>query len=306
MKRFIGVLSLCLLLSGCSASGISEVENGIILNDSAMSKSYANETYDLADYESPNTLTTADTDITSNQKLIRTVNFTVTVESSEKITEVLEELQQYMREAGGYVTYVSTDFSNGRDRGSLNIKVPYANVDNFLSIVSSSGMNVTSMNDSYEDVTLEYTDVESRLKAKEAARDQYMMLLEDATSMEDMISIQRALNEVIEDLEAMQSRKNRLDNRIDYTAISINVNCKTSTSQKSFSERFADMASELIYRSSEVFLMCIMFVVCLAIVILFILPESFFMIRFVKFALNFDTSKYPWNRKKRRKEEKEE
>ena len=56
-------------------------------------------------------------------------------------------------------------------------------------MVSEIG-NVTQKNESVEDVTLQYVDVESRKKALETEQERLMELLSSAENMEDLLAIE--------------------------------------------------------------------------------------------------------------------
>ena len=62
-------------------------------------------------------------------------------------------------------------------------------------MVSEIG-NVTQKNESVEDVTLQYVDVESRKKALETEQERLMELLSSAENMEDLLAIESKLSEV--------------------------------------------------------------------------------------------------------------
>lgn len=89
-------------------------------------------------------------------------------------------------------------------------------------MVSEIG-NVTQKNESVEDVTLQYVDVESRKKALETEQERLMELLSSAENMEDLLAIESKLSEVRYELENYGSQLRMLDNQIDYSTVNVDV-----------------------------------------------------------------------------------
>ena len=136
-----------------------------------------------------------------------------------------------------------------------------------ISSLQQMNCDVTGVQDNYDDVTLQYNDVEARLAVKEAARGRYLELLEEANNVEDILNIQRELNTVIEGIEAAQTRKNRLDNKIDYIEFTIDIDVRSSISKSKFITRMKETFSNLFYVCGEVFLWCITAVICAFIIV---------------------------------------
>jgi hypothetical protein len=59
-------------------------------------------------------------------------------------------------------------------------------------------------------VTTEYVDGKSRLEAKKAVRLRYLELLKAAKNMEDIIAVQKEINEIQEEIELVAGRINNL------------------------------------------------------------------------------------------------
>ena len=67
-------------------------------------------------------------------------------------------------------------YYNNTRYASYTIRIPTAELNQFVDVVSEIG-NVTQKNESVEDVTLQYVDVESRKKALETEQERLMELL---------------------------------------------------------------------------------------------------------------------------------
>lgn len=119
-------------------------------------------------------------------------------------------------------------------------------------MVSEIG-NVTQKNESVEDVTLQYVDVESRKKALETEQERLMELLSSAENMEDLLAIESKLSEVRYELENYGSQLRMLDNQIDYSTVNVDVDVDeveriTETGEKSFFAEIKDRFGDSLYQ----------------------------------------------------------
>jgi hypothetical protein len=82
---------------------------------------------------------------------------------------------------------------------------------------------VKSKNISVEDVTDRFYDLENRIKNKRILMERYQQYLEEAESVEDLLSIERALNEVITEIERLEGSYKQLSNLIAYSTLNIEL-----------------------------------------------------------------------------------
>ena len=99
------------------------------------------------------------------RKLIR--NITMQVET-EEFDKMISGINAKLSEAGGYIEQsdISGTSLNYRGEpvpryGNITARIPNDKLDRFVGAVSDSG-NVTNKSESTQDVTLQYSDVESR------------------------------------------------------------------------------------------------------------------------------------------------
>ena len=72
-----------------------------------------------------------------------------------------------------------------------------------------------------QDVTGEYTDVESRLKALEKTHAQLLDLLEKARTVEEALKVREALDRVAAELEVLKGRLRQLENMTTYSTLTL-------------------------------------------------------------------------------------
>jgi uncharacterized protein YhaN len=75
-----------------------------------------------------------------------------------------------------------------------------------------------------EDVTLQYVDMESHKKALVTEQERLLELLEQAQTVEDIITIEDRLSEVRYQIESMESQLRTYDNKIDYSTVYLTIN----------------------------------------------------------------------------------
>ena len=186
----------------------------------------------------------------TDRKLIRNVNLSL---QTKEFDTVLENMSQKVKDLGGYVQDSSvwgssSDYSSSRS-ASYTLRIPSDKLDEFIDVVETLG-NVTYKNESVDDVTLQYVDVESHKKALETEQERLLALLEQAESVEDIITIENRLSDVRYELENYESQIRLLDNQIDYSTVYVDiseVSRVTDTGKQGFFEEVASRFNDSIY-----------------------------------------------------------
>lgn len=235
VKNVVWALALVtLLLGGCgskadrssaAAAGMEMAEEaaydtaGAYLSDDIYSVDPAEVTDDVAE-DGAATPQVEDT----SRKLIKNVNLSVETETFDEllatITEKTESFSGYIEES--YTYNGSNYYGRGTRNASMTIRIPAQQLDTFLSSVSEVS-NVISRNDSVSDVTLQYVDMESHKKALTAEQDRLLELLEQAESVEDIITIESRLSDVRYQIESMESQLRTLQNQVSYSTVYLDI-----------------------------------------------------------------------------------
>ena len=220
MKRLFALtLALLLLLTGCGAK--SEYNREEAAAAPAATMAAAEEViYDESAVE-----TGSSTALPENQKLIRTIYMDAETMS---MTELLVWMDARVAALGGYYEQKSVYRRGSRDDGSFYhsgdfmIRIPAENLDQFVSQVGDKA-NVTSTSESTENVTLQYVSTQSRVTALETEQKRLLELLENAETMEDLLTIEERLTDVRWELENYASQLRVLDNQVNYSTIHLTV-----------------------------------------------------------------------------------
>ena len=104
----------------------------------------------------------------------------------------------------------------------IRARIPADRLDRFVETVESAG-NVTSKQEQVTDVTLQYSDVQSRKKSMEIEQERLWALLEKAESLDAVVALEARLSEIRYELESYTSQLRLYDNQVDYSTVSINM-----------------------------------------------------------------------------------
>lgn len=180
----------------------------------------------VAENESPELSDSGGTEGTvqpENRKLIRTVNMNA---ETERLDDTLALLDARVNELGGY--YQNRSVYNGSSSASrsryadLIIRIPVEKMDRLIDQVSEN-TNITSVNESSKDVTLNYVATQSRITALETEETRLLELLAKAESMEDLLKIESRLTGVRTELEEVNSQLRLYDNLVDYATVELYI-----------------------------------------------------------------------------------
>lgn len=159
----------------------------------------------------------------TSRKLIRTVD--LRVETTE-FDGLMSGISKFVTDCGGYIerSSASGNSKSGSSSryASVTARIPADKVDAFLSQMDEQS-NITYRSENVEDVTLQYTDVESRKKSLTIEQERLWELLEKADSLDAVISLEERLSEIRYELERMESQLRTYDNQVDYSTVYIDI-----------------------------------------------------------------------------------
>ena len=161
---------------------------------------------------------------TSQRKLIKTVELSVETKDYDNL---MVSLEKQIEELGGYIESLGAyngSYYSGRTNRSANItaRIPAEKLDGFVKQIGEEA-NVVDRNESVEDVTLQYVDLDSHARMLEEEQERLLELLENAETIEDIITIESRLSEVKYQLESMKSQLRTFDNKVTYSTVHIYI-----------------------------------------------------------------------------------
>jgi hypothetical protein len=129
---------------------------------------------------------------------------------------------------GGFVLSSDTADSTLDDGDELvtvimTLRVPVKVFDSTLESLRALGRHVVSEKVIRQDVTEEYVDLDSRLKARRAVENQYMAVLKDATTIHDILEVEQKLGDVRTEIERAEGRQRYLDSQTNLSSITLHL-----------------------------------------------------------------------------------
>ncbi|QHA93283.1 DUF4349 domain-containing protein [Bacillus sp. N1-1] len=157
----------------------------------------------------------------------RKVIFNATLSLSvEDLTLAINEIKESTKVFEGYVVEESTFSEDNAFIGSMTVRIPQSEFDAYLRKVETLGKGTPQKAITGSDVTEEYVDLSSRLKAKEAVQQRLESFLNEATKTDDLLAISNELSRVQEEVEQLKGQINYLENQSDYSTVTISLEQK--------------------------------------------------------------------------------
>jgi|CXWL01.1.fsa_nt_gi hypothetical protein len=197
-----------------SSQNYTELESGVARDSAAPSAGAIAPESEGGGGASPSTLPS-----TLDRKIIMTA--TLNLESAE-VSKNFENAGNIAIANGGFVSSSSFGNSGEEQTASITIRVPSENYQRTLSELRKLG-EVKGEQSGANDVTEEYTDLDSRLRSLKAVEAQYVEFLTRAVTIDDVLTVQDRLNSTRIEIEQVQGRINLLNNQTDLATITVHL-----------------------------------------------------------------------------------
>ena len=282
MKKIIFAVMTVILLCSCGKTdftgGISADSSRMAVNQASYlgagisNKAYVSDSLRISEsIEGSND--GASEGLMENKKIVKSARLDIEVIDAK---ETYAAILGWTKEHGGYEFSQTTSVSGGYNVVTANIKISPGHLDDLVNFIDEQS-DVINRNVSAEDITDAYVDTDIRLKAMHASLDAYYNLLGTATSVEDVLSVQRTIDNITAEIESLQGRLNLWDRQVDESTLSINirekadpVKFKKDIDWKSLS--FSDMGVMIRYGFMSVWNTVVAIVQWAIIIVISILP----------------------------------
>ncbi|GGK98138.1 DUF4349 domain-containing protein [Streptomyces flaveus] len=152
--------------------------------------------------------------------IIRTASLTVQVKD---VPKALAEARTAVETAGGIVGNETTDRdSKGRERSRVVLRVPTDRYEEVLTDLEGSG-KLIDRKAKAEDVTDQVVDVESRIKTQRASVIRIRELMDQATKLSDVVTLEGELSTRQADLESLLAQQASLKDRTSLATITLSL-----------------------------------------------------------------------------------
>lgn len=263
MKRFKKILvfglSLILVLSlliGCSSS--KSTQNSAVAEDRAVGSAPAPSDMPAeSEYTRENQDSIGIPSVGSSplepKKVITTIHLSFETtefeKSNEELNKIIEKYQAYVENSNiSYNHYYNQKMYR---YGEFTIRVPKENIVSFKTELNLIG-HMVSENTNKQDVTKQYQDTESRLKVVTVKEERILALLEKAEKIEDIITLEKELSEIIYEKENLKTSLMNLDDKIDFSTVHISLQevqkvSDTETIETTFGTRIKNAFKNSLY-----------------------------------------------------------
>jgi major membrane immunogen (membrane-anchored lipoprotein) len=228
---------LCVLLAACSASDPTQGESK---TSSQVSQAQTEAVKDSAAANTAGALASnaaqqpaATSGVTSMpavtpRKMIYEANVQAEVENFDKARSAINAL------LGRYQGYLlsSSQYETEQEKGGeMVMRIPQAGFSSFLDELDQLATRIPVRSIQGQDVTEEYVDLTSRLKARKAVEARLLQFMSEAKKTEDLLKISADLAKVQEEIEQIQGRMRYLDENVTYSTISLSLLEKKRTAK---------------------------------------------------------------------------
>lgn len=132
-------------------------------------------------------------------------------------------------EHGGYIAEDREYRTGDRIVQNLVIRVPADKFDELVKKIVSAAGTVEGRSVSVRDVTEEFIDIQARLKTKKDLENRYRELLGKAETVKDMVSIEREMGKLREEIESVEGRLKYLSDQVSFSTLKVTYYQKIST-----------------------------------------------------------------------------
>lgn len=155
-----------------------------------------------------------------NQKIIYTATLSMQVDELEAAATALRNA---IHQSGGYILQFQDTRYDGEIGASYTIKVPAAGFMSFIDRVEGIEHKEFERNIAGKDVSEEYVDLESRLKASKLVEERLLAMMNSAVKADDLLKFSQQLSEVQERIEQFKGRIRYLDNNVSFSTVELRM-----------------------------------------------------------------------------------
>lgn len=157
----------------------------------------------------------------TKRKIIRNGALSLLVKKAE---EAVQSIQALANNLGGFISESRVyETSGGSKSGTITIRIPADRFDEAMAEIKKMAVKVESETTSAQDVTEKFVDLEAQLKSAQAQEAQYLEILEQAITVEEVLKVQQKLGETRGTIEKIQGQIQFLSRQVEMSTISVSL-----------------------------------------------------------------------------------
>ncbi len=157
----------------------------------------------------------------SEKKIIKNGDLTLKVSNTDK---AVAEITRIAKANGGDIFY--SNLYEGEDNiksGTVTIKVPIVNFEKSFEEIKKIASLVVQESISGQDVTEQYTDLQSQFRNKQAEEKAFAKILEKSGQIDEVLKVTKELARVRGEIEVLQGRIRLLESQTDMATINVYI-----------------------------------------------------------------------------------
>ena len=122
---------------------------------------------------------------------------------------------------GNNLLDIAAGYTDGRC-ADFTLRVPKEHYSDFTSALDTVG-NVTNLTSDAENITAQYSDVETQVKSYDTQEQRLLEIMAQADTVEDMITLESRLSEVRMEKDRLETQLQNWDRQVDYSTVTISL-----------------------------------------------------------------------------------
>jgi hypothetical protein len=161
----------------------------------------------------------------SERLVIQTADVSIVVSDVKARIQAIEDMAAEM---GGFVVSINVyeTYTNDGQKvpeGQIVVRVPDEKLGAALEQIKHDTVEVLNETRSGQDVTSQYTDLQSQLTAKQAAEAQLLKIMEGAEKTEDVLAVYAQLQQIQSEIEVLKGQIKYYEESASLSAISVRI-----------------------------------------------------------------------------------
>ncbi len=142
---------------------------------------------------------------------------------SEAFNESKNRIDQVVKSLKGYYETEELDKNDTLIQYHLTIRLPSKNFERLVKGIENGKDEIVFKKVNVNDVTEEFLDIETRLENKRKYLKRYKELLEKAKNVNEILSIEENIRQLMEEIESKEGRLKYLNDQVDLSTLRINL-----------------------------------------------------------------------------------
>jgi hypothetical protein len=211
-------LTVIILVSSCSSSGssrpdqVASTTRAPMITAAPTGSSTAN-----GGQSGGNSQTAPDT---AARLIVRNASIDMMVDD---IATAVDRISSLAEQKKGFVVSSQVSPSAQGTVGSITVRIPAEEFGNTMKAIEAMAAQVKSQSTSSKDVTQEHTDLNSRLTNLQATEQQYLKILSQANTIQDILNVQRELSNTREQIDLVKGQIQYLQQTSATSLISVSL-----------------------------------------------------------------------------------